>query len=390
MKILKLVFKNALRHKLRSILTMLGIGVAILLFGLIRTIISAWYAGVEASAQNRLVVRNAVSLIFPLPLAYREQISKMPNVENVSAANWFGAYYKDPNTFFANFAADDNYLAIYPEYRLPPEQKEAYSRERNACIVGRKLAARFGWKLNDAVRLTGTIVQGDWDFVIRGIYEGAQPTVDETQFFFHWDYMNESVRQTLGDAAANNVGFYVVQIARSANPAQISEMVDANYKNSYAETKTETESAFQQSFVSMSGTIIVAMRVVSIVVVFIILLVLANTMAMTARERMTEYAVMKTLGFRPFHLIGLISGESLVIALGGFLLGLFFTVQIVKGFSTFLVTANLSGFFPVFELKNSTITFSFIAAIVVGLASAVFPAWRAVKMRIADGLHRIG
>ncbi len=390
MKIFKLVFKNAMRHKLRSILTMLGIGVAILLFGLIRTVISAWYAGVEASAQNRLVVRNAVSLIFPLPLAYREQIGKMPNVENASAANWFGAYYKDPNTFFANFATDENYLSIYPEYRLPAEQKEAYLRERNACVVGRKLAERFGWKLNDAVQLTGTIVQGDWDFVIRGIYEGAQPTVDETQFFFHWDYMNERVRQIFGEGGADQVGFYVVQIARSANPAQVSEMVDANYRNSYAETKTETESAFQQSFVSMSGTIIVAMRVVSIVVVFIILLVLANTMAMTARERMAEYAVMKTLGFRPFHLIGLIGGESLLIALGGFALGLFFTVQIVKGFSTFLVTANLSAFFPVFELKNSTITLSFIAAVVVGLASAIFPAWRAVKMRIADGLHRIG
>lgn len=369
---------------------MLGIGVAILLFGLIRTIISAWYAGVEASSQNRLVVRNAVSLIFPLPLAYREQIGKMPSVENVSAANWFGAYYKDPNSFFANFAADENYLNIYPEYRLAAEQKEAYLRERNACVVGRKLAERFGWKLNDVVQLTGTIVQGDWDFVIRGIYEGAQPTVDETQFFFHWDYMNERVRQTLGDGAADNVGFYVVQISKGANPAQISEMVDANYRNSYAETKTETESAFQQSFVSMSGTIIVAMRVVSIVVVFIILLVLANTMAMTARERMAEYAVMKTLGFRPFHLVGLIGGESLVIALGGFALGLLFTVQIVKGFSTFLATANLSAFFPVFELKDSTITLSFVAAVVVGLASAVFPAWRAVKMRIADGLQRIG
>ena len=390
MKIFKLVFKNAMRHKLRSALTMLGIGVAILLFGLIRTIISAWYAGVEASAQNRLVVRNAVSLIFPLPLAYREQIGKMPNVENASAANWFGAYYQDQKNFFANFATDDNYLSIYPEYRLPPEQKEAYFRERNACVVGRKLAERFGWKLNDAVRLTGTIVQGDWDFVIRGIYEGAQPTADETQFFFHWEYMNERVRQDFGDGAADNVGFYVVQIAKSANPAQISEMVDANYKNSYAETKTETESAFQQGFVSMSGTIIVAMRVVSIVVVFIILLVLANTMAMTARERMTEYAVMKTLGFRPFHLIGLIGGESLVIALGGFVLGLLLTNQVVHGFAGFLVTANLSAFFPVFELKNSTITLSFIAAVVVGLASAIFPAWRAVKMRIADGLHRIG
>jgi putative ABC transport system permease protein len=386
MKIFKLIFKNALRHKLRSFLTMLGIAIAILAFGLIRTAIDAWYAGVEASAQNRLVTRSAVSLVFPLPLAYRDQIAKVPSVESVGIGNWFGAYYKDQNNWFANFAIDDAYLDMYPEFVVPPEQKATYLKERNACIVGRKLADRFAWKLDDAIQLTGTIFPGNWDFVIRGIYDGQFPNTDETQFLFHWEYVNERLREET-PRRADNVGWFMVKIANSANPAQISDAVDANFKNSYAETKTETERAFQQSFVSMSGTILTALQVVSIVVVFIILLVLANTMAMTARERIAEYAVMKTLGFRPFHIIGLIAGESLFIAIGGFVLGYFLLVGLIKGLEP-VITEYVSGFFPVFELKDGTVAFAFIAALLTGLASAAFPILRAVKMRIADGLQR--
>ncbi len=387
MKIFKLIFKNVWRHKLRTVLTMLGIAVALLAFGLIRTVISSWYAGVDASAQNRLVVRSAVSLIQPLPLAYREQLAKVPGVKSVGYANWVGAYYGDPNNFFANFAVDEAYLEMYPELVVPPEQKQTYLKERNACIVGKKLADRFGWKLDQAVTLTGTIFYGEWEFVIRGIYTGGQPSTDETQFLMHWDYLNERVRERT-PGQADNVGWYMLLIDNQANPAAISDVVDAMFKNSYAETKTETERAFQQSFVSMSGAILAAMEAISFVVVFIVLLVLANTMAMTARERMSEYAVLKTLGFRPFHIVGLIGGESLLIALGGFVLGLALMIYVCNGFATFL-TSNLGNFFPVFELKNLTILLAFISAILVGLFAAFFPSWRAVGMRIADGLHRV-
>jgi putative ABC transport system permease protein len=388
MRVFKLIFKNALRHKLRTTLTMLGIAVALLAFGLIRTVISAWYAGVEASAQNRLVTRSAVSLIQPLPLAYREQLAKVPGVKSVGYANWFGAYYGDPNNFFANFAVDDVYLDMYPEFVVPPEQKAAYLKERNACLVGRKLAERFGWKLDQAVTLTGTIFFGEWEFVIRGIYAGAQTNVDETAFLFHWEYLNERIRER-SPSQADNVGWYMLLIDNDANPAAVSETVDAMFKNSYAETKTETERAFQQSFVSMSGAILLALESISGVVIFIVLLVLANTMAMTARERLAEYAVMKTLGFRPFHLIGLISGESVLIAMGGFAIGLALMVYVCNGFATF-ITSNLGNFFPVFELKDITVILAFLSALLVGLFAAVFPAWRAVQMRIADGLHRVG
>lgn len=387
MKILKLVFKNAMRHPLRTGLTLLGIAIVTFAFGFIRTAISAWYAGVEAAASNRMVVVNATSLTFPLPLAYREKIAQIPGVQSVGLANWFGAYYKDPKDFFANFSVDEAYLEMYSEFVLPPEQLAAYKQERNACVIGRKLASRFGWKLGDAVQLTGTIFYGQWDFVIRGIYDGANATTDETAFMFHWEYVNERMKQEMPEFA-DNPGWFMVQIAKGVDPVAVAEAIDANFKNSPAETKTETERAFNLSFISMAGTIMTAMEVISVVVVLIILLVLANTMAMTARERMSEYAVLKTLGFRPLHLIGLIGGESLLIAMSGFVIGLGALFYIFKNFSV-AITKLSNGFFGIFNLTDNTIALAFASALLVGLVAAAFPTWRAVRMRIADGLHRI-
>jgi putative ABC transport system permease protein len=387
MKIFKLIFKNAMRHPLRTLLTFLGIAIVTFAFGFIRTAISAWYAGVEASAQNRMVTLNATSLMFPLPLSYRDKIAQFPGVQSVGTANWFGAYYKDPKDFFANFAVDDKYLEMYSEFVTPPEQLAAYKQERNACIIGRKLATRFNWKLGDAVQLTGTIFYGQWDFVVRGIYDGANATTDETAFLFHWEYINERLRQESPELA-DNPGWFVIQIADGVDPIAVGEMIDNNFKNSPAETKTDTERAFNLSFISMAGTIMTAMEVISVVVVLIILLVLANTMAMTARERMSEYAVLKTLGFRPFHIIGLIGGESLLIALGGFVVGLGALVFIFKNFSV-VITKLSNGFFGIFNLTNNTIALTFASALLVGVVAAAFPTWRAVRMRIADGLHRV-
>ncbi len=387
MKIFKLIFKNVMRHPLRTLLTFLGIAIVTFAFGFIRTAISAWYAGVEASAQNRMVTLNATSLMFPLPISYRDKIAQIPGVESVGIGNWFGAYYKDPKDFFANFAVDGKYLAMYSEFVLPPEQLAAYQQERNACIIGRKLATRFGWKLGDTVQLTGTIYYGQWDFVIRGIYDGANATTDETAFLFHWEYVNERLKQESPDLA-DYIGWFVVQIAKDTDPVAVGEAIDANFKNSPAETKTDTERAFNLSFISMAGTIMTAMEVISVVVVLIILLVLANTMAMTARERMSEYAVLKTLGFRPLHLVGLIGGESLLIALGGFAVGLGALFYIFKNFAV-VITKLSNGFFGIFNLTDNTIALTFASALLVGVVAAAFPTWRAVRMRIADGLHRI-
>ncbi|MDD3295697.1 MAG: ABC transporter permease, partial [Geobacteraceae bacterium] len=198
MYILKLLWRNAFRHRLRTFLTVLGITVAILAFGMLRTLVDIWYSGVEASSATRLVTRNAVSLVFPLPISYKDRIRQIDGVKVVSWGNWFGGVYIDEKNLFANFAVDvESYLKLYPEFILSPDQAAAVNRDRKACVVGRKLADRFGWKIGDTIPLKGTIFPGTWEFVLRGVYNGRDKSTDETQMFFHWDYLNEIEKRTV-------------------------------------------------------------------------------------------------------------------------------------------------------------------------------------------------
>jgi len=385
MHLSKLLWKNAFRHRLRTSLTILGITIAILSFGMLRTVISAWYAGVDASSASRLVTRNAISLIFPLPISYRDRIRQIDGVQAVSYGSWFGGVYIDEKNFFPNFAVEiENYLKLYPEFVLPPEQLAAASRDRKGCVVGRKLAERFGWKIGDTIILKGTVYPGDWEFVLRGLYRGRDKTVDETQMFFNWQYLNETMVKTV-PRRANQVGFYMVGVTNPTRAADVAVAIDRTFKNSLAETLTETEKAFQLGFISMTEAIVIAIQLVSFVVIIIIMAVVANTMAMTARERIGEYAVFKTLGFRGYHIAGLIFGESLVITMTGCILGIALTFPAAKAFGS-----TLSNYFPTFNVATSTIYLDVAAALIVGIVAAVFPTWRAVTIRIADGLRRIG
>jgi putative ABC transport system permease protein len=385
MQVLKLIFKNAFRHRLRTFLTVLGVAVAILAFGLLRTVVSAWYAGVEASSASRLVTRNAVSLVFPLPLSYREKIRQVDGVKMVSYGTWFGGIYIDEKHFFANYAVEPKtYLEMYPEFIIPPGQMAAFLRDRKGAVAGRKLANRYGWKIGDIITLKGTIFPGNWDFNLRGIYRGRDRTVDETAFFFQWDYLNEALKKT-GRTWADQVGWYMVEIADPNIAADVSLRIDKMFKNSFAETLTETEKAFQLSFISMTEAIVIAIQLVSFMIIFIIMAVVANTIAMTARERIGEYAIFKTLGFGAFHISGLVFGESLIITMTGASLGIILTFPAANIFSK-----ALSQFFPIFNVAHETIVMDVIAALIVACVAAIFPSWRAVKIRVADGLRRIG
>ena len=386
MLILKILFKNAFRNKLRTGLTFLGITIAILAFGLLRTVIDAWYAGVEASSASRLVTRNAISIIFPLPLSYRERVRQVNGVKAVSFGTWFGGVYIDEKNFFPNFAVEPkSFLELYPEFILSPDEKEAFLDDRKGFIAGRKLAARFGWKVGDIITLKGTIFLGNWDFVLRGIYRGRDENTDETQFIFHWDYLNETLKKRKVLPWIDQVGYYMIGVTRSELAADVSANVDKTFKNSLAETLTETEKAFQQGFVAMSGTIITAIQIVSMVVIVIILAVVANTMAMTTRERIGEYAILKTLGFRGRHIAGLIFGESLVITMVGALIGIVSTFPAANLFSN-----ALGAYFPAFNVQGETLYLDLAAGLLVGLLAAIIPTWRAIRIRIADGLRRIG
>ncbi len=385
MLILKLLFRNAFRHKLRATLTILGVTIAILAFGLLRTVVSAWYAGVEASSASRLVTRNAISLIFPLPIAYKDKIRQIEGVRTVSYGTWFGGVYKEEKNFFPNLAVDaQSFMQVYPEFIVPDDEFKAFLKDRKGFVAGRKLVERFKWKTGDTVTLKGLIFPGDWDFVLRGVYRGRDKTVDESQFLFHWDYLNERIKDKM-TSWANQVGFYMIDVNRPDLAAEVSMAIDGIFKNSLAETLTETEKAFQLSFISMTEVIVLAIQFVSFVIIFIIMAVVANAMAMTTRERIGEYAVLKTMGFGGWHILALILGESLVITLAGGILGVILTYPAAAIFGH-----KMSNFFPIFNVEIKTVYFAFTAALMVGVIAAVVPTQRAIRIRIADGLRRIG
>ena len=382
---LKLTWRNTLRHPLRAALTILGMAVAVLAFALLRTVVAAWYSGVNAASPARLVTRNAISLIFPLPIAYLPKIRAVPGIASVAYGNWFGGTYIDERHFFPQFAVDvRNYFPIYPEYVMPEGQKLAFFQDRRGAAVGQALATRYGWKLGDSIILKGTIYPGEWQFVIRAIYTGAEPTTDEGRFFFHWDYLNETLKKQ-ASSRADKVGWYLIKVARPDLAPLVAAQVDALFKNSLAETITETEQAFQLGFVSMTEAILVAIQVVSWVVIGVILMVLANTMAMSARERQGEYAVLKTLGFKGRHLAALIFGESLLLALAGGLVGELLTFPAVHFFKT-----QLGQYFRVFPLTRATLALGLATALAVGLLAAILPAWRASRLSIAAALRKVG
>ena len=384
MFIFKLLLKNAFRHKLRTMLTMVGLVVAICAFGLLRTIIDAWYAGVEGTSSTRLVTRNAISLTFPLPLNYAERLKTVEGVTGISWSNWFGGVYITERNFFPQFAIEPaSYLSLYPEYILKEEEKKAFILDRQGAIVGRKLANQFGWKIGDQIPIRGTIYPGTWTFTLRGIWDGVDAKTDESQLLFHWQFLSESVRKNIGKRA-DYVGVYIVRINEPNNAPIISERIDAQFKNSLAETLTETEKAFQLGFVSMSEAILVAINAVSFVIVIIIMAVMANTMTMTARERLAEYATLKALGFSPGFVVKLLFGESLVIALIGGGLGLLVTLPIAASFAKAVGTL-----FPVFVVSNTTMALQILASVTVGVVAAAWPAWKMSRINIGNGLRHV-
>jgi len=381
--LLNLVLRNAFRHKLRTLLTLVGLMVAVLSFGLLSTVVDAWYAGAEGASNARLVTRNSISLVFPLPLTYKQKIRQIDGVKAITTANWFGGIYKEPKNFFPQFAVDPNYLELYPEYLLSDDERTAFARDRKGAIVGRKLAAQYGFKVGDVVQLKGTIFPGTWEFVIRGIYTGRDAKTDVAQMLFHWDYLNE-VAKVRYPRRQNQVGVYVVTIDDPGRAAELSRLIDAEFRNSAAETLTETEKAFQLSFVSMTEAIVVAIRIVSYVVIAIILAVMANTMAMTVRERTSEYATLKALGFGPGFVRGLIFGESVAIAAIGGGLGIALTFPVAAAFAQAMGTL-----FPIFFVSGTTVLLQAACALGVGFIAAWFPSRRAARIPIVEGLRSV-
>ena len=379
-----LIARNAFRHKLRTALTVVGIVVAIMAFGLLRTIVDAWYAGANASSSARLVTRSSVSLVFSLPLTYAQKIRQVDGVQAVSWMNWFGGVYITERNFFPQFAVDaQSFLDLYPEFVLLASERKAFLTDRQGAIVGRKLAEQYGWKVGDQIPLRGTIYPGTWTFNLRGIYDGVDKGTDQSQMFFHWDLLNEKIKQ-LYPRRADQTGLFVVRLKDPQQAAEVSAKIDAMFRNSLAETLSETEKAFQLSFVAMTEAILLAIEAVSYVVILIIMAVMANTMAMTARERSAEYATFKAIGFSNVFVALLILAESLGIALAGGIVGIALTFPVANAFAE-----KMGSLFPVFFVARETVLMQAAAAVLIGVVAAALPAWNIARLRVVDGLRAV-
>jgi putative ABC transport system permease protein len=385
MYFLKLIFKNVFRAKLRTALTIIGLVIAIVAFGLLQTVVDAWYAGANSTAASRMVTRNAISLVFPMPISYRDRIKAVDGVKAVSLSSWFGGIYIEPKNFFAQFAVDhENFFDLYPEFIMPPEQLEAFKKDRQGAAVGRKLAEQYGWKVGDVIPLRGTIYSGNWQMNIRAIFDGKEETTVTRQFYFHFDYINEEIKKR--GRRGDQIGVFIVDVYDPSRIADISRAIDAEFKNSLAETLTESEKAFQLGFVAQSESIVVAIRIVSFVVIIIIMAVVANTMAMTARERLAEYATLKALGFSPGFVAGLIVGEAFMLCFIGIGLGILLTFPVAAGFAN----SPAGAAFAAFKVSGSTVVLQAAAAIVVAVVASLVPSVRSARVKIVDGLRHVG
>ena len=381
-----LVFKSAFRNRLRTLLTSVGVAIAVIAFLFLRSFIGAWYAGVEGSSSDRMIVRNKISIIFAMPLAYVDKVRNIVGDKGaVSYENWFGAVYpKDEHGFFANLASDDDVFKMYPEIAIPPDQWKAYVEDRQGAIIGSHLAEKYGWKLGDRITLRGTIYPGNWDYNVRAIYESHGKSVDDATMFFHWKYFNEKIPERLRD----KVGLILIRVDNPAQSTAIGAAIDKSFANSLAETRTESEKAFQLEFISMASAVIGAIQIVSGVVLVILMLILANTMSMATRERTTEYAVMRAIGFKPRHIVGMVLGEGFVISLVGIALGVALAPPIMRFFGK-LFEKQMGGFLGNFGLALEPVLLAVVVGLTLGMVAAALPARRAGRLKIVDALRRV-
>jgi putative ABC transport system permease protein len=382
MKFIGLVLKSARRSKRRTLLTVMSVAIAVFLFASLRAVLDGFNAATEASSSTRIVTLRSTSLFFSMPTSHAEGIKSTPGVQDITWANWFGGVYKDPQNFFAQFAIEpESYLRLYPEIELTPEDRKAFLDDRTGCIVGDGLAKRFGFKVGDKVTLqVGIPIYGtrDFDFNVRGIYKSGGAAVDNQSMFFHWKYADERSIQP------GQIGWFIAQISNPDEATQVATAIDQKFANSPNETKTDTEKQFQATFVSMFGNLNLLLGSIALAVVITTLFVAGNTMAMSVRERTTEIAVMRTLGFPSSTIFLLIAGEGLMMAIVGGILGV--------GFARLIVTPDLmqaGAFIPVFGVNNTNAVTALLLSAGIGIFAGLIPATMASRLKIVDALRRV-
>ena len=385
MKFLHLIWSNLKRKKLRTSLTLLSILVAFILFGFLMAIKQALAGGVSMARQDRLVVRHKVSIIQMLPVSYKARMERIPGVALATHQTWFGGVYQDPKNFFMQYpVVPEEFLEMRPEIVLAPEQKKAWLETRTGAIVGRRTADRFHWKIGDKVPLSSFWTKQDgsrsWEFDIVGIYDGDKKETDTTPMFFRYDYFDEARRS----GAKGIVGWYIIRVKDPTQAAEVAKRVDHEFENSSAETKTEPEGAFVQAWMSQIGNIVLIVSAILSAVFFTILLVTGNTMSQAVRERTGELGVLKAIGFSNAQVMSLVLAESCLLTILGGVLGLGLACLMVP-----VMAKALAGLLPLFSLPTHDLFIGLGFSVALGLATGIFPALQAMRLRVADALRRM-
>ena len=380
MKYMPLIFANLFRKKLRTTLTVGSFAVALFLFGLLIVVRGAFSQGVDIAGSDRLIVINKTSLIQPLPFSYRDRLLRIPGVKYVTFDSWFGGIYQEEKNFFPQFAIDpDNQRKVFPELEVPEDQWKAFVEDRQGAIVGPQTAKRFGWKIGDHIPIKATIFGGaTWEFNLRGIYAAKRDGDDLTQFWFQNQYLEE--RRSFGKGM---IGWYTIKLDNADYAVSAAKTIDEMFLNSPNETKTETEKAFATSFAKQAGNIEFLILIIGSVVLFTLLLVTGNTMAISVRERIGELAVLKAIGFTDRFVLFFVLGESLLIAMVGGILGLALCKLLtMRGDPT-------GGFLPYFYLPAMAIVMGLVVSFAVGILAGLFPATSAMRLRVVTALRRV-
>jgi putative ABC transport system permease protein len=382
MKFRGLIFANLFRKKIRLLLTIGSFAVAMFLFSFLAVVRDAFNRGADIASADRLFVINRTSIINTIPLSYRDKMLRISGVKMVTHDNWFGGVYQDEKNFFPQFVVDpENQRQVFPELIVSNEEWANFLKDRQGAIVGVRTAQRFGWKIGDRIPLKTTIWgAGNWEFNIDGFYHGKRPQDDETQFWMQWDYFQEHVP----DALKGQVGWYIVRVDLPDDAVRVGKNIDAEFANSPFETKTETESAFAASWVKQFGNIRFLILSIGTVVFFTLLLVTGNTMAISVRERTSELAVFKAIGYSDRKVLFFVLAEALAIAIVGGLLGLLLAVLAIP-----VLASALNGMLPQLVLAPSVFALGFMTALAVGLASGLLPGLGAMRLQIVNALRRI-
>jgi putative ABC transport system permease protein len=382
LRYLPLILKNCRRNRRRTVLTIASIGISMCLLGVMIALFHAFYASAPPPEEAlRLVARNKISLTQVVPQFYAERMKHVPGVREVMYNQWFNGVYKDardPNNFFARMAIEPEKLfTMYPEYKIPEDEKKAFLRDRAGCVIGRDLANKFHFKLGDRIPVVGDIFPGNYEFTVRGIFDS--PRISEL-LYFNRDYLE----QTLPEGRRGQVSSIYILIDDPAHSARVAQAIDDEFRNSTTQTKTDSEQAFILSFVSLLGNVKMMLIWISAAVMFTILLVSANTMAMSVRERVREVGVLKTLGFTSSAVLGLILGEASLISFAGGSIGFLLSVVLISG----ITKSPFASFLPPFSAFDPVVAVVCIAtAIGIGVLSSFVPAWGAAGTSIVNALR---